>query len=242
VRRLLVPLLLAALTSVHAEELQIPDNFFRAMPQPNGPAQLIWTCPGELDEKSVTADMGWWNACAKITLLMEADKEFGAAFNAAVHDPDLAKIDISYVDWSRAKPDQKIALRKRAQDALQPIIQRHRLIELLSAATIDPVLIAKRRGQDQQALAERLGVANPTPTTLNLLHYCPGVSGNVSINTQHPLAPKLESALEKPSVAEQYRSALTAFGKYLDKNPTATVEQRDAELSSLMAPVLDQVR
>jgi hypothetical protein len=225
-----------------ADEFQIPDNFFRAMPQPNGKMQLFWICPSSLEPESMKADRGWWNSCAKIGLLLDTDKSFSDAYDAAANDPDLAKIDVSYVAWSRATQETKIALRKRVQNAVQPIVRKHRLIELLNAAAVDPALIASRRVQSEKKLAEELGVASPTPTTEGLIHFCPGAESNVSINTQHPLAAKLEKQLQHPALAEQYRSALVSFGKYLDSHPNSTVAERDAELLRLFEPVLQQLR
>lgn len=130
---------------------------------------------------------------------------------------------------------------KRVQDAVQPIVKKHRLIEILNAAAFDPALVACRRERNERKLAEELGIASPTPTTQALVHFCPGVSGSVSVNAQHPLATKLEGALRDPAFAERYRSARGAFGSYLDSHPSSTVDERNAELSRLMAPVREQM-
>jgi hypothetical protein len=173
---------------------------------------------------------------------MDTDKSFRDAFDAAANDPDLAKIDVSYVEWSRATQEAKIALRQRVQDAVRPIVTKHRLIELLRAAAVDPALIASRRAQSEKKLAEELGVDPKTPSTAALVHYCAGAKLNVSVNSQHPLAAKLEHELHDPAFADEYHAALVAFGKYLDGHPASSVDERDAELTHLMGPVLRQLQ
>ena len=220
---------------IRAESLDIPERFFRGIPQPDGSMQLVWTCPASLDPKTVEDDSGWWNACAKIAVLIERDSTFRAAFDAAGKDPALSSTGVTYTEWSRSDQDRKSELRERIQKVVQSVVDNQKLVTLLRTSQVEASLASIRRAQQEQILAKQLGITQPTAATL--IKYCPGAAGNVSVNPQHPAFGAFDALMKQPTAAAKYESALAAFGSWLDKNPKASIDERNAELTRLMSPL-----
>ncbi len=241
--RLGLCLLLLALVAgvVHAANLAIPEKFFFGLPQPDNKVTLTFTRPGSLDPEQVAKDDGWWNAFAKFTILvLQSGSELDKAWTAASNDLDLQKSGVTYVGWSRGTQDEKREARERVRKVVQAVVEKHRLRELLISTPVDDKLIAKERAKAEARLAEQLGIT--APSTAPLIAYCPSIDSNIKMDPQNPAFPKLMAALEDPVVKEAFRSAAAEFGSYLDKHPQASVEERNAELTRLMAPVLKKVQ
>ena len=126
------------------EPIQIPEKFFRGNPQPDGAVQFVYTKPNLLDPEQA-ANTGWWNAVAKFQLLVEKNADFRAAYMAAGSDPDLKTTGVTFAEWSRGSEEEKLAARERMHAAIQRIVAKHRLSELLTTLPVDDALIAAKR-------------------------------------------------------------------------------------------------
>jgi len=236
-RRWHIPALFVTVLSVaHAsgtEPIQIPEKFFRGNPQPDGTVQFVYTKPNLLDPEQV-ANTGWWNAVAKLQVLLENNAEFRAAYTAASSDPDLKKTGVTFEQWSRGSQEDKQAARDRMHAAIQRIVAKHRLTELLTTLAVDDAQIAAKRAS--------LLVRSPGAQPSALVAFCPGAPGNVSVDSQHPSFARFQAMLADPESAKRYDAAIRAFGEFLDAHPTSSIEARNAELERLLAPILATMR
>ena len=216
---------------VCAQDISIPDRFFFGLPQPDGSMQLSWECPSSLDSKSMAEESGWWNACAKIAALIDVDTAFKAAWHDACEDPALSGTGITYAEWSRSTQEHKREVREKINEVVEAVVQRHKLPALLVASHVDSALIAVWRARQEKEVAKALGVDEPTDAAL--IRYCPGAPGNVSINPQHREFGAFEQLMRQPGAAKRYASAIGAFGRYLDRNPSASINERNGTCQRL---------
>lgn len=219
--------------------IDVPEHFFLGTPRPDNSIDLWYENPHLLDPESVANQSGWWNACAKMAVLLEKNLEFRQVYEAARKDPALGETHVTYVEWSRATLEVKEVLREHLATTVAGVVAKYHLVELLKGLPVDETLLSLRRAQLEQAMAKALGIVDPSSDTL--VRYCPGSPANISINGQHPFFPRLQKLLEEPAVAGQYRSIASDFGKYLDAHPSASIKERDAEILRLMKPILSRM-
>jgi len=159
---------------------------------------------------------------------------------AAKEDPELATTGVTYVEWSRSSQAHKEELRKKLDVVARAIVERHQLVALLKSLPADAALVAEQRAKNEKRLAGTLAIADPA--TADLVRYCPGAEGNVSVNPEHPAFAKFKVLIDQPAGAETYRAAIRSFGVYLDAHPTASVDQRNEELRKILVPVFSELQ
>lgn len=210
----------------------VPDNFFQAYPEPNGNVQFAYIMPSVNEPKQV-GNLGWWNATAKFVWLQYNDKDFLAAWKAARHDPELQTTDkTSYDKYAQGSPEEKAEARRLLQELANKVAEKHQLQFLLESIPVDAQNIADKSAELRSA----------PPPTKPLISYCPGQANNVTINSNHPDFAQFQRMVGNPTTSKQYDAAIAEFSNYLTSNPTASIVDRNAELSKLVEPILSKVR
>lgn len=233
--------LLAAPVAEHAlaPDLRLPEDFFMGMPQPNDTVQFVYTCPSSLDPQTIEREAGWWNACAKLGVLMNQNLDFRAGYLAATKDADLSNTGITFSEWSRSSQARKEELRVQLVKVIQGIAGKYDLERQLTTIPVDARLIAERRAKNEAKLADQLGITGQT--TGRLFEFCPGAADNVSVISQHPAFDRFKELMNQPAAAEAYRATVREFGAYLDAHPASSVAEKNAELARLLAPILQDM-
>ncbi len=230
-------LLLITGLQAQADEQQITipsERMFYALITPDSTASLQITCPSTLIDND-----DWWHDCGKFFALTSEKRTPGPnalkdAWRKA--NDEVARLvldkDMTYANWSGGSLDLRDSIRVRLMSRIHTVLRANKVYETVSSMTAPDDTVSAVLEQLQDSIRSNNAA---------LFHYCPGVAGNIAVNTDSPLYNNLPEPAQDLKFVQRMKKIGDEFTKRLAADRNLDADARQGILDELLKEVLDDL-